>query len=133
VARRYEPLYLDAANRGAPFGEVLVPRADPRLMLDTLVEADKPLGRGVWVFDATDEQDPDKRRYTIPARSPGEEYEARAFGPFLVIRTKEPVSTPELFIRHTIDVELLGRQLRIGDAGINLSTALNALRRLESG
>lgn len=129
----YEPLYLDAANRGAPFGDVLVPRADPRLMLDTLVAADKPLGRGVWVFDATDEQDADKRRYTIPARSPGEEYEARAFGPFLVIRTKEPVSTPERFIRHTIDVELLGRQLRIGDAGLNLSTAIKALRRLESG
>ena len=128
----YEPLYLDAANRGAPFGDVLVPRADPRLMLDTLEEADQPLGRGVWVFDATDEQDPDKRRFTIPARSPGDEFEARAFGPFLVIRTKEPVRTPERFVRLTIDVELLGEQLQIGDAGLNLSTALNALRRLEA-
>lgn len=128
----YEPLYLDAANKGAPFGDVLVPRADPRLMLDTLEKADQPLGRGVWVFDATDEQDPDKRRFTIPARSPGDEFEARAFGPFLVIRTKEAVRTPERFVRLTIDVELLGGQLRIGDAGLNLSTALKALRRLEA-
>jgi hypothetical protein len=128
----YEPLYLDAANRGAPFGEVLVPRADPRLMLDTLADAEQPLGRGVWVFDATDEQDPAKRRYTIPARSPGDDFEVRAYGPFLVIRTTEPVDTPERFLRLTIDVELLGRQLRIGDAGLNLDTALEALRRLEA-
>jgi Dolichyl-phosphate-mannose-protein mannosyltransferase len=129
----YEPLYLDAANRGAPFGEVVVPRADPRLMLAALQDAERPLGRGVWVFDATDEQDPAKRRFTIPARSPGEGFEARAFGPFLVLRTTEDVRTPERFVRLTIDVELLGRQLRIGDAGLNLSTALKALRRLEAG
>jgi hypothetical protein len=128
----YEPLYLDAANRGARFGQVLVPRADPRLMLDTLEDAERPLGRGVWVFDATDEQDPAKRRYTIPARSPGDGFEARAYGPFLVIRTTEPVGTPERFVRLTIDVERLGSQLRIGDAGLNLSTALEALRRLEA-
>jgi hypothetical protein len=129
----YEPLYLDAANKGAPFGDVLVPRADPRLMLAALQDAEQPLGRGVWVFDATDEQDPDKRRFTIPARSPGEGFEARAFGPFLVVRTTEDVRTPERFVRLTIDVELVGRQLRIGDAGLNLSTALKALRRLEAG
>jgi hypothetical protein len=128
----YEPLYLDAAGKGAPFGDVLVPRADPRLMIDTLEDADQPLGRAVWVFDATDEQDPDKRRLTIPARSPGDEFEVRAFGPFLVIRTTEPVRTPERFVRLTIDVELLGRQLRIGDAGLNLDTALKALRLLEA-
>jgi hypothetical protein len=101
-------------------------------MLDALEDAEQPLGRAVWVFDATDEQDPDKQRLTIPARSPGEGFEARAYGPFLVIRTTEPVRTPERFIRLTIDVQLLGRQLRIGDAGLNLSTALEALRRLEA-
>jgi hypothetical protein len=85
------------------------------------------------VFDATDEQDPDKRRLTIPERTPGDGFEARAYGPFLVIRTIEPVETPEQFVRLTIRVELLGRQLLIGDAGINLSTALKALQRLEGG
>jgi hypothetical protein len=43
------------------------------------------------------------------------------------------VETPEQFVRLTIRVELLGRQLLIGDAGINLSTALKALQRLEAG
>jgi hypothetical protein len=128
----YEPLFLDAWDKGAPVGDVVIPRADPRLMVDALEDAERPLGRTVWVFDATDEQDPDKQRLTIPERSPGEGFEARAYGPFLVIRTTEPVRTPEQFVRLTIRVELLGRQLRIGDAGINLSTALKALQRLEA-
>src|SRR5918994_2169873 len=127
----YEPLFLDAWDRGAPVGDVVVPRADPRLMVDALEDASRPLGRAVWVFDATDEQDPDKRRLTIAERTPGDGFEARAYGPFLVIRTTEPVETPEQFVRLTIRVELLGRQLLIGDAGINLSTALKALQRLE--
>lgn len=127
----YEPLFLDAWDRGAPVGDVVVPRADPRLMVDALEDAARPLGRAVWVFDATDEQDPDKRRLTIPERTPGDGFEARAYGPFLVIRTTAPVETPEQFVRLTIRVELLGRQLLIGDAGINLSTALKALQRLE--
>jgi hypothetical protein len=98
-----------------------------------LQDADRPLGRAVWVFDATDEQDPDKQRLTIPERTPGEGFEARGYGPFLVIRTTKPVGTPEEFIRLTIRVELLGKQLRIGDAGINLSTAVKGLQRLEAG
>lgn len=128
----YEPLFLDAWENGAPVGDVVVPRADPRLMVDALQDAERPLGRAVWIFDATDEQDPDKQRLTIPERTPGEGFEARAFGPFLVIRTTEPVGTAEEFIRLTIRVQLLGRRLRIGDAGINLSTALKALPRLEA-
>jgi hypothetical protein len=129
----YEPLFLDAADKGAPLGEIVVPRADPRLMLDALEDAEPPLGRAVWVFDATDEQDPAKQRLSIPERTPGKGFESRAYGPFLVVRTIDPVRTPEQFIRLTIEVELLGRQLHIGDAGLNLSTALEALRRLEAG
>jgi hypothetical protein len=128
----YEPLFLDAWEKGAPIGDVIVPRADPRLMVDALEDAERPLGRAVWVFDATDEQDPDRQRLTIAERTPGEGFEARAYGPFLVIRTNEPVGTPEEFIRLTIRVQMLGGQLRIGDAGINLSTAQRALRRLEA-
>lgn len=128
----YEPLFLDAWDRGAPFGDVIIPRADPRLMLDALEDAE-PLGRGVWVFDATDEADPAKQRLTISERSPGPGFEARAYGPFLVIRTSERVGTPEQFLRLTLEVELVGRHLRIGDAGLNLNTALKALRRLGAG
>jgi mannosyltransferase len=127
----YEPLFLDAADKGAPLGDTVVPRADPRLMVDALEDAEQRLGRAVWVFDATDEQDPDKQRLTIPERTPGAGFEARAYGPFLVVRTTEAVRTPERFVRLTIEVQLLGRQLGIGDAGLNLSTALKALRRLE--
>ena len=35
----YEPLYLDAREAGAPFGSVIVPRADPQLAVESLDEA----------------------------------------------------------------------------------------------
>jgi hypothetical protein len=126
----YEPLYLDAFEEGAPFGEVIVQRADAGLALDTLGEAPKPLGRGVWVFDATDQLDAEKRRYTIANVSPGPQFETRAFGPFLVVRTKEPVGDVETFLRDTAVVEYQGRLLGIGDAGLNHDTAVTALARL---
>jgi Dolichyl-phosphate-mannose-protein mannosyltransferase len=126
----YEPLYLDAAGRGAPFGDLIVPRADPGLALDTLEQAPKPLGRGVWVFDATDQLDASKQRFTIENVSPGAEFESRAFGPFLVIRTKERVRDAETFFRDTAMVQFRGRLLGIGDAGLNHQTAVTALRRL---
>jgi len=113
-------------------GSLIVPRADPRLAVDTLDEADKPLGRGVWVFDASDQSDPKKVRLTIRQAVPGPIFESRAWGPFLVIRTKEPVKTSEDFFRDTAAVELLGRILGVGDASINLQTAVAALNRLEA-
>jgi hypothetical protein len=128
----YEPLYLDAYEKGAPFGSVIVQRADPRLAIDTLNETKKPLGRGVWVFDATDQSDPSKVKLTIPQEVPGPIFESRAWGPFLVIRTKRPVRNAEDFFRDTAAVELLGRILGVGDASINLQTAVTALSRLEA-
>jgi hypothetical protein len=127
----YEPLYLDAYDKGASLGRFIVQRADPKLALDTLGEIPKPLGRGVWVFDATDQLDASKQRFTIPGRSPGPQFEARAFGPFLVVRTKEPVRTSETFLRDTAVVEFNGKILGIGDAGLNLQTAQTALARLQ--
>ena len=126
----YEPLYLDAFEEGAPFGAVIVQRADAGLALDTLAEAPKPLGRGVWVFDATDQLDADKRRYTIENVSPGPQFESRAFGPFLVVRTLRPTEDAETFLRYTAAVETRGRLLGIGDAGLNHDTAVTALDRL---
>ena len=127
----YEPLYLDAREKGAPFGSVIVQRADPTLAIDSLDEAEKPLGRGVWVFDATDRADPERAQMSIREAVPGPIFESRAFGPFLVIRTKEPVRNAEDFFRDTAAVELLGRILGVGDASINLQTAVTALARLE--
>jgi hypothetical protein len=128
----YEPLYLDAWEKGAPFGGIFVPRADPKLALEKLDKAPKPLGRGVWVIDASDQLDVSKQRLTISGRAPGPQFEARAFGPFLVVRTKEPVKTEETFLRDTAVVEFNAKALEIGDAGLNLQTAVNALARLKT-
>jgi hypothetical protein len=126
----YEPLYLDAWSKGGNVGTLIVPRADYRLAIDTLDEAEKPLGRGVWVFDATDHADPADQRFRVPEIAPAEDFEARAFGPFLVLRTKEPVETPAAFFRYTMRAELLGWALGIGDAPLNYQTAAAALRTL---
>ena len=127
----YEPLYLDALEQGAPFGKTIVQRADPSLALDTLAEADRRLGRGVWVFDATDQLDPSKQRFTVSDVSPGPQFEARAFGPFLVVRTKAPTETAETFLRDTAVAEYQGKLIGIGDAGLNYQTAVTALARLQ--
>jgi hypothetical protein len=127
----YEPLFLDARERGAPFGPVIVQRADPTLALDTLAETKKPLGRGVWVFDASDQNVRSRVRLTIRSVTPGPQFEVRAWGPFLVIRTKEPVGNAQDFFRDTAAVELLGRILGVGDASINLQTSLTALARIQ--
>jgi hypothetical protein len=126
----YEPLYLDAFEQGAPFGRTIVQRADPSLALDTLAEARGRLGRGVWVFDATDQLDSSKQRFTVSNVSPGPQFETRAFGPFLVVRTKEPTGTAETFLRDTAVVEYHGKLMGIGDAGLNYQTAVTALARL---
>ena len=127
----YEPLALDAFEKGAPIGHVIVQRADPKLALDTLAEARKPLGRGVWIFDATDQLDASKQRFSVASVSPGPQFEVRAFGPFLVIRTPKPVLTAETFFRDTSVVEYQGKLIGIGDAGLNYQTAVTALARIQ--
>jgi hypothetical protein len=127
----YEPLYLDAWEDGAPFGALFVPRADPGLALDTLAEAHKPLGRGVWVFDGTDQLERSKQRFTLPPLRPGPQFETRAFGPFVVVRTTSPVVDAETFLRDTAIVEYRGWLIGVGDAGLNYQTAAVALGRLQ--
>lgn len=126
----YEPLFLDAWAKGGDVGTLIVPRADYRLAIETLREAEKPLGRGVYVFDATDYSDPADQRRTLPEIAPAADFEAHAFGPFLILRTKEPVETPVEFFRYTMRAQLLGWALEIGDAGLNYQTAATALRTL---
>jgi len=127
----YEPLFLDALEQGAPFGSTIVQRADPGLALDTLAEAEKRLGRGVWVFDATDQLDASKQRFTVSAVSPGPQFETGAFGPFLIVRSKDPTETAETFLRDTAIVEYQAKLIGIGDAGLNYQTAVTALARLQ--
>jgi hypothetical protein len=95
------------------------------------VERAGQLGRGVWVLDAS-ERNNIRPRLDIERRlpSPGEAFEARTFGPFLVLRTIEPAITPEAFLYYAARALLVGQQLGIGDADVNLRTVVLAAREL---
>ena len=127
----YEPLYLGAWEIGrARFPTTVVPRADDRLALG-VIERGVPLGRGVWVLDAS-ERNNVKRRLEIEQRlpDPAAPFEARAFGPFLVLRTREPVVLPETYLYLSARALLVGRSLGIGDSDINIRTVVLAAREL---
>jgi len=124
----YEPLYLGAWERNRSFPTTVVPRADPRLALRTIERAGS-LGRGVWVLDASERNNIRPRLeidYRLP--TPAAAFEARVFGPFLVIRTREPTRTPKTFLYDSARALLVGQQLGIGDADINLQTVVRAER-----
>ena len=53
---------------------------------------------------------------------------ATRFGPFLVVRTVEPVVTPKAFLYDAARTMLVGQQLGIGDADVNVRTAVLAER-----
>ena len=125
----YEPLYLGAWERNrSSFPTTVVPRADPVLALRTL-RREAPLGRGVWVLDAS-ERNNIHPRLEIERRlpDPAAPYVVRAFGPFLVIRTVRPVVTPKAFLYDAARALLVGQQLGIGDADVNLQTVVLAAR-----
>jgi Dolichyl-phosphate-mannose-protein mannosyltransferase len=128
----YEPLYLGAWERArTDFSRTVVPRADAKLAVESLRSA-PGLGRGIWIFDASDTNNFD-RRMSIPLRypSPREQFEARVFGPFLVIRSQERTATPRGFLEQARAVQLVGKSLYIGDADVNLVTVDRALARLD--
>jgi dolichyl-phosphate-mannose-protein mannosyltransferase len=128
----YEPLYLAAWERGhAAVSRTVVPRADPKLALQTLGEAKEPLGRGVWVFDAGDNNNYVKRtRIELRLPFPRSEFEGRVYGPYLVIRTRRPTLTVERYLDAARKVELIGKSLAMGDADINYATIRRAQARL---
>ncbi|TMK90549.1 MAG: hypothetical protein E6G42_09575 [Actinobacteria bacterium] len=130
----YDPLYLGAWERNGALTKTVVPRADPKLALSVLRAAPKPLGRGVWVFDASDTNN-FTPKLTIPLRlpRPASAFEARVWGPFLVIRSLEPTRTPRRFLQESRAVQLVGQSLYIGDADVNVDTVDRALRRLGPG
>jgi hypothetical protein len=127
----YSPLFLGAWQRNKSFSDLVVPRADGKLALSTLRSWPQPLGRGIWVFDASS---PNNFVYslTIELRSPEPEalYEARVFGPFLVIRSRRPAGNVKTFLKQSEAVMQVGRSLYIGDADVNLHTVLVAEGRL---
>jgi uncharacterized membrane protein len=126
----YEPVYLSAWEARRDLRQEVVPRADPKLALDVLKGARKPLGRGVWVFDASDTNNFDPRQ-TIDLRlpEPSAQFEARSWGPYLVIRTIGPTRTVLEYLEASANVQRVGKALYIGDADINAVTVDRALRR----
>jgi hypothetical protein len=71
---------------------------------------------------------------TIEARSPepAADYETRAFGPFLVIRTRVAAGTPARYLELAAGAERLGRSLDIVDAGVNADTVRQARLLLQA-
>ena len=109
----------------------MLPRADPALLASTLKDIPGPLGRGVWVLDASDTTNLVERQ-TIPLvlPTPGSGFEGRVYGPFLVIRSRRPLVTRARYLQVSEDVMRVGVRLGIGDADINLRTLLRAASRL---
>ena len=127
----YDPLYIQAWERNGDFPLVTLPRADADLALHNLLDLERPLGHGVWVLDASKTTNY-VRSLQVPLRSPrpAAAFEVRAFGPFLVIRTREPVLTPGRYLLRAGQAMLVGKALFLGDADINLPTIERAARAL---
>jgi hypothetical protein len=127
----YEPLFLDAWERSRNGPRTIVPRADAKLALATLKDAGR-LGRGVWVFDASDTNNVSPR-LTIERRIPYPhgDFEAWAFGPFLVVRTREPTVTVGRYLEQAERVQRMGKSLYMGDADVNFQTVRRAAARAQ--
>ena len=52
------------------------------------------------------------------------------FGPYLVVRTREPTRTPAEYLERAAQVMVVGKSLFIGDADINFVTVRRAAERL---
>jgi hypothetical protein len=106
----------------------VIPRADSTLALRALRRAE-PLGRALWVFDASERNNARPRleieeRYPKPAAA----FEARAFGPFLVVRTTSEVVSTATYLEAAARAMVLGRSLGIGDVDVNMATVERAAR-----
>jgi hypothetical protein len=130
----YEPVYLAAWDRDRSLSKHAVPRADATLLAHALRSIRRPLGHGVWVFDADDTTNLRRRstiRYAVP--DPAEAFDARTFGPYLVIRSRSPLLTPAHYLTVSARVMQLGRSLRIGDADVNFGAIRAAAAKLRRG
>jgi Dolichyl-phosphate-mannose-protein mannosyltransferase len=127
----YDPVFLRAWELTRRGSQLVVPRADPTLALSTLRGAPKPLGHAVWVFDASNARN-ELERLWIPERLPRPHaaFEARTFGPFLVIRTRQPVRTVRRYLMLASRVMIVGKDLAIEDANVDFVTIRLALARL---
>ena len=128
----YDPVFLEAWERHGDFSRLVLPRADPALMVTALGASTGALGRGIWVFDAWDTNNL-VRRHRVEPRipRPASAFEVRAFGPYLVVRTRQAVGTPRRYVERAAAAQLLGKSLDMGDADVNFDTVARAARRLD--
>jgi hypothetical protein len=128
----YDPIFEGAWEAGGDVSRTVVPRADAALAVTVLRDARKPLGRGIFVFDASDTNNWKQRLY-VGALSPfpRHEFEVRAWGPFLVVRTVAPTRTAAGFLARAREAELLGKGMLMGDADVNYVTVTDAAARLK--
>ena len=127
----YDPLFLQAWEHAPDFPLVVLPRADADLALHNLLGLERPLGHGVWVLDASKTTNAVRSlEIRRVAPRPASAFEVRAFGPFLVIRTRRPVVTPKRYLERAGQAMLVGKRLYLGDADINLPTIERAARAL---
>jgi len=127
----YEPVFLRAWEQNRSFSDNVLPRADPALFADALKSIRAPLGRGIWVFDASDTTNVRQRptiAFVLP--KPQQQFEGRVYGPYLVIRTRQPLRTRARYVAVAKRVLEVGRSLEINDADVNLHTILQARSRL---
>ena len=126
----YEPVYLRAWELSSSFPAQALPRADPKLLAAALREVSEPVGRGVWVFDASDTTNV-RALQTIPfvLPKPPSAFEGRAYGPYLVVRSRAPLGTRTNYLRVSQRVMRVGQALQITDAQINLEALVGAESR----
>jgi hypothetical protein len=127
----YEPVFLRAWERNRAFSDHVLPRADPALFAEALKGIHGPLGRGVWVFDASDTTNAVQRsaiRFVLP--KPASAFEGHVYGPYLVIRSRRALVTRARYVATAEDVLRVGQSLGINDADVNLHTVVQAQSRL---
>src|SRR4051794_489158 len=127
----YEPVFLRAWEENHSFSDHVLPRADPALFAAALKDVRTPLGRGIWVFDASDTTNARQKStiaFVLP--KPASAFEGRVYGPYLVIRTRRPLGTRARYVSVAKRVLRVGRSLHINDADVNLHTVVQAESRL---
>jgi len=127
----YEPVFLRAWEQNRSFSDNVLPRADPALFASALKGIDGPLGRGIWVFDASDTTNAAQHptiAFVLP--QPASAFEGRVYGPYLVIRSRQPLMTRARYVAVSERVLEVGKKLGINDADVNLHTILLARSRL---
>jgi hypothetical protein len=127
----YEPVFLRAWEQDHSFSDHVLPRADPALFAAALKDVHTPVGRGVWVFDASDTTNARQKStiaFVLP--KPKSDFEGRVYGPYLVIRTRRPLGTRARYVSVAKRVLRVGQSLHINDADVNLHTVVQAESRL---